>query len=430
LTEDLTYDVFNNLIGVKVNGTQQRWTVFDGQNPYMDFDGSGTLTTRYLSNPQALDQLFGRVSAGGTVGWYITDITGSVREIISGNGAILDQINYDPFGQITYEYNSGNGDRFKFDSMEWDDNLKLYHAGDRWQDPVNGRWISQDPTSFAGGDANLYRFVGNGPASSTDLTGDGAGAAVCAIGVCAEYMVVGQSPGGERPLRLPTPPSDEDLFRRFFTPPPGIAPRQLEGGSNSSAMAPVPIPPSPTRLPGPDPSSSAMAPTSMPPLHPAFPDNFTVTDGAAAALQGVLIGLKAIANEIINEAINTGPIFQIYGLLGGTVSQNVITITQDDTANGYNTSAGAARVAIIAGETAATLGVAAPRRFTPDQDALIQLVRDAERRGGVAASDVSILKQWANEYGLPFRGPQVHPGRPIGQFPHIHVGPVNHVPVN
>jgi hypothetical protein len=28
------------------------------------------------------------------------------------------------------------------------------------------------------------------------------------------------------------------------------------------------------------------------------------------------------------------------------------------------------------------------------------------------------------------RGPEVHPMRPYGNEPHIHVGPVDHVPVN
>jgi hypothetical protein len=36
------------------------WTAYDGDNPYADFDGEGSLTTRYLYG-QAIDQLFARV---------------------------------------------------------------------------------------------------------------------------------------------------------------------------------------------------------------------------------------------------------------------------------------------------------------------------------------------------------------------------------
>jgi RHS repeat-associated protein len=57
-------------------------------------------------------------------------------------------------------------------TSEWDANLGLNHFGDRWQDPVNGRWISRDPIGFAAGDPNLYRFADNDPVSFTDPTGD------------------------------------------------------------------------------------------------------------------------------------------------------------------------------------------------------------------------------------------------------------------
>jgi hypothetical protein len=38
-------------------------------------------------------------------------------------------------------------------------------------DPTIGRWLSEDPIGFEAGDANLYRYVGNGPAIYVDPTG-------------------------------------------------------------------------------------------------------------------------------------------------------------------------------------------------------------------------------------------------------------------
>jgi hypothetical protein len=38
-------------------------------------------------------------------------------------------------------------------------------------DPTIGRWLSEDPIGFEAGDANLYRYVGNGPANATDPSG-------------------------------------------------------------------------------------------------------------------------------------------------------------------------------------------------------------------------------------------------------------------
>jgi hypothetical protein len=65
--------------------------------------------------------------------------------------------------------------------------------------------------------------------------------------------------------------------------------------------------------------------------------------------------------------------------------------------------------------------------FTPDQEALVELAKEAKRTG-VTAAQAEILLEWAREYGLPHRGPEVHPGRKFKE-PHIHIGPVNHIPV-
>jgi len=38
-------------------------------------------------------------------------------------------------------------------------------------DPSAGRWLTQDPMGFEAGDANLYRYVGNGPTNAVDPEG-------------------------------------------------------------------------------------------------------------------------------------------------------------------------------------------------------------------------------------------------------------------
>jgi hypothetical protein len=69
------------------------------------------------------------------------------------------------------------------------------------------------------------------------------------------------------------------------------------------------------------------------------------------------------------------------------------------------------------------------KKFTADQGALVALAKDAVQRRGVDLADVPVLQEWAEELGLSFRGIESHPGRPFGQFPHIHIGPVNHIPL-
>ena len=42
----------------------------------------------------------------------------------------------------------------------------------RWYDPAVGRWLSQDPIGFAGGDENLYRYAADSPLEAVDPSGD------------------------------------------------------------------------------------------------------------------------------------------------------------------------------------------------------------------------------------------------------------------
>lgn len=47
----------------------------------------------------------------------------------------------------------------------------LYYMRARYYDPEVGRFISEDPLGFDGGDLNLYAYVGNNPVMSVDPWG-------------------------------------------------------------------------------------------------------------------------------------------------------------------------------------------------------------------------------------------------------------------
>jgi RHS repeat-associated protein len=188
--EKFTYDVSDHLIEVVLNGVIQRWTVFDGDNPFMDLNAAGQATERYVTNPQALDALFAKVSAGGTLDWYLTDRLGSIREIVGTTGTVLDQINYGAFGTIAFESNSSNGDRFKWDGGESDSTIQSYHFGARWYSSANGTWMSQDPLGL-GPDSNPYRYAYNSPTNLTDPNGQFPFLAILIVGGIATVTGVG-----------------------------------------------------------------------------------------------------------------------------------------------------------------------------------------------------------------------------------------------
>src|SRR5262249_54597415 len=171
VSDDLfSYDVWDRRIGKSINGVQT-WTVYDGANPYADYDGS--TWTRYLYGT-AVDQLFARYHDDTNgVQWYLADRLGTVRQIVNASGTVLDQITYDSFGNIPPggETNPSNGDRFKFTGREWDAEIGQHYYRARYYSPAVGRFESEDPIGFGGGDANFYRYVKNGPTNGTDSTG-------------------------------------------------------------------------------------------------------------------------------------------------------------------------------------------------------------------------------------------------------------------
>jgi RHS repeat-associated protein len=139
---------------------------------WADLDGSNALQTRYLEG-DGVDQLFARLYSGGTVAsWYLTDRLGSVRDETDNTGAVQDHINYDGFGNVTSESNTGFGDRFKWTAREDDSDTGLQDNRERWDLLPVGRWTSQDSIMmFGGGDPNLYCYVHNNGVDATDPSG-------------------------------------------------------------------------------------------------------------------------------------------------------------------------------------------------------------------------------------------------------------------
>ncbi len=77
---------------------------------------------------------------------------------------------YDPFGMVIKDTNPGF-QPFGFAGGLYDRDTGLVRFGYRDYDPEVGRWTSKDPISFAGGDANLYAYVGCDPVNYIDPSG-------------------------------------------------------------------------------------------------------------------------------------------------------------------------------------------------------------------------------------------------------------------
>jgi RHS repeat-associated protein len=174
VTVTYDYDVLGNRVEEDVQGGSTPVTRFayDRGNVWADLDGSNNLMTRRLFQ-DAVDSVVARISASGTVAWYLTDRLGSIRVLTSSKGAVTDRINYDGFGNVISQSNPSAGDRYQFTGREFDIVTGLQYNRARYYDRSTGRWTTQDPAGFSAGDANLYRYVDNDPTNASDPSGKG-----------------------------------------------------------------------------------------------------------------------------------------------------------------------------------------------------------------------------------------------------------------
>ncbi len=80
------------------------------------------MTTSYLSGEETNQVLVGE----GSVGRYLTDRLGSVRNILANSGAMLDRITYDAYGKITSKTSPSEGAQFAYAGMWRDGTTGLY----------------------------------------------------------------------------------------------------------------------------------------------------------------------------------------------------------------------------------------------------------------------------------------------------------------
>ncbi len=103
--------------------------------------------------------------------WLLADRLGTVRDIVSGAGQLLDHIRYDSYGRILSRTDASVFNRHFFAGRPWESELGWYYNQARFYDPAIGRFVSEDPSSFTAGEPNLYRYGVNDPVNNIDPSG-------------------------------------------------------------------------------------------------------------------------------------------------------------------------------------------------------------------------------------------------------------------
>lgn len=164
---DYRYDALGRRIEKDVDGTITRY-IYDGADILLEYDGSNTLIARY-SHGQQTDQPLS-IERGGQRYFYQADYLGSIRKIVDVNGNEVNSYDYDAYGRVENR-SEGVSNPFTYTGRELDGESGLFFYRARYYDAQTGRFISEDPIGFAGGDENFYRYVGGNPVNALDSFG-------------------------------------------------------------------------------------------------------------------------------------------------------------------------------------------------------------------------------------------------------------------
>lgn len=113
-------------------------------------DANGTLT-KYLNGLGIDDKL--RMQTGSDVKYFLADHLGSTNGLADASGSLTASTSYDSFGNAT---NTNFPTRYQYTGREFDSFTGLHYYRARWYDTQLGRFISEDPIGFDGGDVSLF----------------------------------------------------------------------------------------------------------------------------------------------------------------------------------------------------------------------------------------------------------------------------------
>jgi RHS repeat-associated protein len=163
------YDATDRRIAKLLNGVVVESYGHDGDDLTVVSDAAGQVAQRYLFGG-AIDEVLAEENAS-SVNWALADRLGSVDLIVDTQGAVVDRVTFDSFGNKAYDLAKAYDFRFGFTGRELDPETNQYYYRARYYDQGVGRFISTDPIGLEAGDTNLYRYVFNSPTQYTDPTG-------------------------------------------------------------------------------------------------------------------------------------------------------------------------------------------------------------------------------------------------------------------
>ncbi len=156
------YDPLGRRVQKLAAGVTTKWTS-DGSAILRQTGGSATVKFVQgsgIDEPLAIDD-------GTALSYYHADSLGSIVKTTNATGAVSFTRRTDVWGNPQV---GGATAGYAFTGREWEPETALYYYRARFYDPEIGRFISEDPLRFRGGE-NFYLYVDDDPANFADPSG-------------------------------------------------------------------------------------------------------------------------------------------------------------------------------------------------------------------------------------------------------------------
>ena len=224
-TAAYSYDAFSRRVSKTVDSATTV-LVSDGNKVIAAYSSTGVEAQHYVygvGHAPIVRELFNGGATASATQYTYADALGSVTLLADTRGYLVSSLSYSPFGESAAPT---DGFTFRFAGMQLDPETLLYYDKARYYSPVQGRFISPDPSGVKGG-ANIYAYTGDDPLNTTDLTGL-SGSSIRAFlaeqggCICGDYQafyrpITGSIPGED--FGGPTSYTDADgNFLGFSTP--------------------------------------------------------------------------------------------------------------------------------------------------------------------------------------------------------------------
>ena len=174
-TANYKYDGLGRRIEKEVTETGVTTTtryIYDNEDILLELDGDNNITARYTHGPGIDEPLI--MEKGSKSFFYHADGLGSITELTSTAGTVIQSYTYSSFGKIESQLDPNFLQPYTFTAREFDLETRLYFYRARYFVPATGRFLSEDPEALAvliPTAINRYPYVLNNPVNNIDPNG-------------------------------------------------------------------------------------------------------------------------------------------------------------------------------------------------------------------------------------------------------------------